>query len=167
MSQTLPYRWTGMIALVRGVTSFSADVDADAVVVEVHVGEAGNRPGLDHGEAGGDERVAGHDHLVARPDAQGRQADVQGGGAGGHADGVLAPLPLGELLLELHALRAGPVVHFARSGAPASTARMAFSSKCGQPTSVLVTALGPPSMASFSDSRAVLCMVFSLIFTLP
>ena len=43
------------------------------------------------------------------------KADVQRRRAGGHADGILAPLPLGELLLELHAVRAGPVVHLARS----------------------------------------------------
>ena len=79
-------------------------LDADAVVVEVHVGEAGNGAGLDDREAGGDERVAGHDHLVAGPDAQGGQGHVQGRGAGGRADGELAALPLGELLLELHAL---------------------------------------------------------------
>ena len=32
---------------------------------------------------------------------------------------------------------------------------MAFSSNFGQPTSLLVTALGPPSMASFPDPDAV------------
>ncbi len=38
---------------------------------------------------------------------------MERGGAAVHADGVLAALPFGELLLELHALGAGPVVDFA------------------------------------------------------
>ena len=88
-------------------------LNADAMVVEIHVGELGDSAGLDHREAGGDECVAGHDDFVAGSDAERRQADVQGCGTGGRTHGVLASLPLGELLLELHALGAGPVVHLA------------------------------------------------------
>ena len=67
-----------MIALVRVRDQLLGRLDADAVVVEVHVGEPRDRAGLDHGEARGDERVAGHDHFVARPDAQGRQGTRAG-----------------------------------------------------------------------------------------
>ncbi len=88
-------------------------LDADAVVVEVHVGKARDGAGLHDGETAGDEGVAGHDHLVARPDPQRRQADVERRRPVGHAHGVLAALPRGELLLELHALAPGPVIDLA------------------------------------------------------
>ena len=102
-----------MIALVRFVDQLLRRLDAEAMVVQVHVGKPGDGAGLDDGEARGDKRVARHDDLVAGADAQRVQGDVQRGGAGGDADGVAAALPLGELLLELHAPLAGPVVHFA------------------------------------------------------
>ena len=61
------HRHDGLGALVDQLLG---RLDAEAVVVEVHVGEARDGAGLHDGEAGGDEGVAGHDHLVARPDAQ-------------------------------------------------------------------------------------------------
>jgi len=46
--------------------------DADAVVVDIDVGEPRNGPRLHDGKAAGDERVARHNHFVARADAEGR-----------------------------------------------------------------------------------------------
>ncbi len=99
-----------MMARVRSLTSFSADSTLMQWSVEVDVGEAGDGARLHHRETGGDEGVAGDDDFVARPDAQGAHGHVQGRRSGGHADGVLAALPGGVLLLELHAFAAGPVV---------------------------------------------------------
>ena len=88
-------------------------LDADAVVVDVDVGESRDRPGLDDGKAGRDEGIAGNDHLIARSDSGRGQRYVQGGGSTIDANREIAPLPLGKFQLKLLSLGPGPVVHLA------------------------------------------------------
>ncbi len=66
----------------------------------VHVYEHWARPAHHNRFRRGGKRVRGRDDLVARPDPVSAQREVQGVGAGGHADRVSHSDELGELALE-------------------------------------------------------------------
>ena len=85
-----------MMALVRSLTSFSADSTLRQWSSRFTSAKRGMAPACTIEKLDGDEGVAGHDHFVAGPDAQRGEGDVQGGGAVGGADGEPAALPFGE-----------------------------------------------------------------------
>jgi len=81
------------------------------VALLLHIREDGNRARLADREGGSNERVGRHDHFIARADPEPGQCRVQRARAVTRRDAVARATPLGELLLELHANRSGPVVH--------------------------------------------------------
>jgi len=87
------------------------------VGLALDIDEDGDGARLADAEARGDERVGRADDLVARPDVEAREGDVEGAGAAGGRDGETGAAPVGELLLELHAAGAGPVVDLPRAQA--------------------------------------------------
>ncbi len=52
-------------------------LDADAMVVDIHIGKSRYRPGLHHGKAAGNKSVTGHDNFVAGPDPQSTNRNMQ------------------------------------------------------------------------------------------
>ncbi|MBA7696677.1 hypothetical protein ES703_105328 [subsurface metagenome] len=52
-------------------------LDADAMVVDIHVGKSRYRPGLNHGKTAGNKSVTGHDNFIAGPNPQSGNRNVQ------------------------------------------------------------------------------------------
>ena len=100
MSAGWPYRWTGMMALVRGV--IAASIWPGSIV------KSSGRcrrtpacaPGVDDRRDGRDEGERHRDHFVAGADAGGEQRQVQRARAGVDRDGLRRAAERGEVALE-------------------------------------------------------------------
>ena len=101
MSAGWPAKWTGMMALVRGVIAASTAAGSRLKVSKVDVGEHRDGVGLDHCRRRRDERVRRNDDLVLGADARRQQRDSQRDRAVDDGDAVRATVHRGEPLLEL------------------------------------------------------------------
>ena len=81
MSHKLPYRWTAMIALVRGVMAASTRSGSMHQLTGIDIDEYRRRAEVDDRRGRGDPVGVGQDHFVTRADVRGRQAHVQCAGA--------------------------------------------------------------------------------------
>ena len=138
MSAIRPYRWTGMIAFVRGViaaSTRSGSMQKSSSRTSTNTGPRSRQ------EDRADRRVEGEadrDHLVARPDAQRPQDRLERDRAVGHEDRVPDAAVVGPGCLEL----VGALAHreHARSAGRSSTA----SSSAGPMSGIEIGITGPP-----------------------
>ena len=89
MSAGCPYRWTAMIARVRG-----GDGCLDAVWIDVVCGQIGldrhdDRSDAGHGQPRGDVRVGRHDDLIPCSDTESAERQLDGVQAVSDADAVV------------------------------------------------------------------------------
>ncbi len=110
MSATWPYRLTGMIAFVRGVSAASISDASMLQVSDSMSTKTGLAPASTMASARGGEGEGRRDHLVARLQVEGHQRDQQRLGAAGHRDAVASPGECGERGLELRNLRTHDVL---------------------------------------------------------
>ena len=96
----LPIQMNRDNGLSAGCDGFIDRFRRQRVASGIDIGEDGHRAGKLNACGGGDKGIGGRDYFVAWPDVEGAEDELQGIGARGHTDGMLAMAIGGKFLLE-------------------------------------------------------------------